>query len=159
MVSALTDCVAQLRAQAARRECSGVLLRSNVPGTFCAGADLKERVGGTQRSMRLIGPARAKLLLFTGRRLNGEQAVAWGLAELLAEDPVQAAIELLEAAAKHAPLALAAAKAAVDEGADLALPEGLAAEREHYSSLFGTHDRMEALRAFAEKRAPVFEGQ
>ena len=70
----------------------------------------------------------------------------------------QAARELLEAAAKHAPLALAAAKAAVDEGADLALPEGLAAERAHYSSLFGTRDRVEALRAFAEKRAPVFQG-
>ena len=70
----------------------------------------------------------------------------------------QAARELLEAAATHAPLALAAAKAAVDEGADLALREGLAAERAHYSSLFGTRDRVEALRAFAEKRAPVFQG-
>ena len=40
--------------------------------------------------MRLIGPARAKLMLFTGRRLDGEQAVAWGLAEVLADDPVQA---------------------------------------------------------------------
>ncbi len=45
---------------------------------------------GTQRALRLIGPARTKLLLFTGRRLEGEQAVAWGLAELLADDPVQA---------------------------------------------------------------------
>jgi len=46
----------------------------------------------------------------------------------------------------------------VDEGADLPLAAGLAAERAHYSSLFGSADRREALAAFAEKRAPVFQG-
>lgn len=71
---------------------------------------------------------------------------------------MQAALELLEEAAKRAPLALAAAKAAVNEGADLKLLEGLAAERAHYSSLFNTRDRVEALHAFAEKRAPAFQG-
>jgi len=70
----------------------------------------------------------------------------------------QAAAELLGEAGARPPLAQAAAKAAVDEGADLPLAAGLAAERAHYSSLFGSADRREALAAFAEKRAPVFQG-
>ena len=45
---------------------------------------------GTQRTLRLIGPTRTKLLLFTGRRLGGAEAVTWGLADVLSEQPEEA---------------------------------------------------------------------
>jgi enoyl-CoA hydratase/carnithine racemase len=71
---------------------------------------------------------------------------------------VQAALEVLEQSLSKAPLALAAAKAAVDDGFEVPLPKGLAFERAHYTQLFATEDRLEALRAFAEKRKPNFKG-
>lgn len=70
----------------------------------------------------------------------------------------QAALEVLEQSLSKAPLALAAAKAAVDDGFEVPLPKGLAFERAHYTQLFATEDRLEALRAFAEKRQPNFKG-
>lgn len=72
---------------------------------------------------------------------------------------VQAALELLEQSLRKGPLALAAAKAAVDDGFEVPLYKGLAFERAHYARLFGTEDRVEALRAFAEKRPPDFKGR
>ena len=71
----------------------------------------------------------------------------------------QAALEILEQTLSKAPLALAAAKAAVNDGFEVPLEKGLAFERAHYAGLFGTEDRLEALRAFAEKRPPRFEGR
>ena len=71
---------------------------------------------------------------------------------------MQAAMEILEQSLSKAPLALAAAKAAVDDGFEVPLLKGLAFERAHYAQLFNTKDRLEALRAFAEKRKPSFEG-
>jgi methylglutaconyl-CoA hydratase len=73
--------------------------------------------------------------------------------------PEQAALEVLEQSLSKAPLALAAAKAAVNDGFEVPLEKGLAFERAHYTGLFGTQDRLEALRAFAEKRPPGFEGR
>lgn len=66
--------------------------------------------------------------------------------------------EILEQSISKAPLAIAAAKAAVDDGFEVPLLKGLAFERAHYTQLFGTEDRLEALRAFAEKRRPSFKG-
>lgn len=65
----------------------------------------------------------------------------------------------MEQSSQKAPLALAAAKAAVDDGFEVPLPKGLAFERAYYAQLFNTEDRVEALQAFAEKRAPVFQGR
>ena len=71
---------------------------------------------------------------------------------------MQAALEILEQSLSKAPLALRAAKAAVDDGFEVPLPKGLIFERAHYAQLFHTKDRLEALKAFAEKRKPNFEG-
>ena len=74
-------------------------------------------------------------------------------------EPAQAALDILEQSLSKAPLALAAAKAAVDDGQEVPLGKGMAFERAYYSTLFSTEDRVEALRAFAEKRPPRFVGR
>eukprot|EP00884_Botryococcus_braunii_P006424 jgi/Botrbrau1/15783/Bobra.4_1s0135.1 len=227
MVECLRECVQQLTAMAPW-ECRGVIMESQVEGTFCAGADLKERhtqtprdilrfsdnvrgiidgiarlpcpvvaaidgaalggglelalgadirvaspqarfgfpeaglgiipgVGGTQRATRLIGTSRTKLLIFTGRRIDASLAQEWGLVDVVSVDAKKAAEDILQEALSKAPLALLNAKAAVDEGQDVALGTGLAFERAYYSRLFHTQDRLEGLAAFNEKRAPRWQ--
>lgn len=117
--------------------------------------------GGTQRLARLVGVARAKEAIFTGRRLDAATARAWGLISdvVPAADLDAAAERLAVEIAGAAPLAVAAAKAAIDGGASLPLTAGLVLERRCYETLLTTEDRNEGLTAFAEKRAPVFRGQ
>ena len=71
---------------------------------------------------------------------------------------MQAALEILDQSISKAPLAIAAAKRAIDDGFEVPLLKGLAFERAHYTQLFASEDRLEALRAFAEKRRPSFKG-
>jgi enoyl-CoA hydratase/carnithine racemase len=117
--------------------------------------------GGTQRLARLVGAAKAKELIFMARRLSGPEAVAAGVAN--ASVPRAALLETglawAESVAKGAPLALIAAKRAIDEGIALPLAAGLAVERACSAPLVETADRVEALTAFREKRAPRFEGR
>ena len=117
--------------------------------------------GGTQRLARLVGPARAKELIFSGRRFEAADALRWGIVQ-----HVVPALELETAAAHLAgeiaaagPLAVAQAKAAIDEGLSGTLAEGLAIERRHYEVVLTSADRDEGLAAFAEKRTPVFQGK
>ncbi len=117
--------------------------------------------GGTQRLARLIGPGRAKDLILTGRRLNAAEAFAIGLVQRLAPEGrlLEVALGVAEQIADNAPLAVAAAKRAVDRGLDLALDAGLALELEEYETVLRSEDRLEGLRAFAEKRRPVWKGR
>jgi methylglutaconyl-CoA hydratase len=248
-----------------------VVVRSSVPGVFCAGADLKERAamtqretiefvcslrrtlsdlaalpmptiaavdglalgggmelalacdvrvasagaaafsapearlgvipgaGGTQRLPRVVGASRAKELVFTCRRVGGAEAGMIGLVDhVVADDPIveggegagaveaagghksssssssprphhpshhrgfpayRRALELAREIARAAPLSLRAAKAAVDQGVEVDLSSGLKLEEALYARLVPTRDRLEGLRAFAERRAPRFEGE
>lgn len=117
--------------------------------------------GGTQRLPRLIGASRAKELIFTARRLTAEDALAFGIANHVVEigQALPKARAIAAEIARCAPLAVEAAKAAIDGGIGVGISEGLLLEQRAYEVTLTTEDRREALRAFAEKRAPVFQGK
>jgi enoyl-CoA hydratase/carnithine racemase len=117
--------------------------------------------GGTQRLARLIGVARAKELIVTGRRLDAAAARGWGIvSEVVPPAELEAAAQrLADELAGAAPLAVAQAKAAIDGGVGLSLGEGLLLERRAYEVVLTSADRDEGLAAFAEKRTPVFQGK
>ncbi len=117
--------------------------------------------GGTQRLSRLIGPGRAKDLILTGRRLNAAEAFSFGVVNRLAPEGrlVETALGLASAVVENAPIAVATAKHAIDEGYSLELDAALALELQKYEAVLKTEDRLEGLRAFAEKRPPKFQGR
>ena len=117
--------------------------------------------GGTQRLARLIGPAKAKDLVFSGRMVDAEEALRIGLADRVvpAADVYQTAVELVRAYTNGPALALRAAKIAIDGGLGMDLASGLAWESQLFAGLFATDDRMEGTTAFVQKRKPKFTGQ
>ncbi|XP_038598482.1 methylglutaconyl-CoA hydratase, mitochondrial-like [Tachyglossus aculeatus] len=213
-----------------------VIVRSLVPGVFCAGADLKERAkmeagqvgafvakvrgvvhelarlpvptiaaldglalggglelalacdirvaaasakmglvetklavipgaGGTQRLPRTVGPALAKELIFSGRLLDGAEARAAGL---VTHSPPQngqgdaayrRALALAREFLPQGPVAVRAAKLAINQGMEVDLVTGLAIEEACYAQTIPTKDRLEGLQAFREKRPPRYKGE
>src|SRR4051794_24513968 len=117
--------------------------------------------GGTQRLARLIGPARAKDLIFSGRMVDAAEALRIGLADRVvpAADVYAAAVDLVRAYANGPALALRAAKLAIDGGLGMDLASGLAWESQLFAGLFATDDRVEGTTAFVEKRKPTFTGR
>jgi methylglutaconyl-CoA hydratase len=117
--------------------------------------------GGTQRLPRLVGVSRAKDLVLTGRRVGAAEALAMGLVTAIAppQRVREDAIALADRIARNAPVSLRQAKRAIDGGLHLPLEEALDLENRLYQDCLKTKDRTEALRAFAEKRAPVFTGE
>jgi enoyl-CoA hydratase/carnithine racemase len=117
--------------------------------------------GGTQRLPRLIGPARAKELIFTARRLDAAAALDVGLANHVVDagHAVEKALALAAEIGRTAPIAVEAAKAAIDGGLSSGISEGLLLEARAYEVTLYTEDRKEALAAFAQKRAPKFVGR
>lgn len=118
--------------------------------------------GGTQRLPRLIGPSKAKELILTARKISADQALELGLLNGIADDLEQLkglseklAAEILA----QAPLAVYQAKAAINRGLDTDLQSGLDLEFEAYEATIASKDRLEALEAFREKRAPYFRGE
>jgi enoyl-CoA hydratase/carnithine racemase len=116
--------------------------------------------GGTQRLPRLIGKARAKELILTARRVAAVEAEGIGLLNRVAPEGGlrEAGLELARAIAANGPVAVRAAKRAIDTGCELPLAEGLEVEAACYEKTLPTQDRLEALAAFAEKRKPVYTG-
>ena len=118
-------------------------------------------LGGTQRLPRRIGLARASELLFSGAIIDADEALRLGLANAVLEpDALMPRVRAVaEAIAARAPLAVAAAKRAAREGAELPLPAALELERHRFAGLFGTADQQEGMRAFIEKRAAGWSGK
>ncbi len=134
--------------------------RVNMGLTECA-LGIIPGAGGTQRLPLLVGASKAKELIFTAKRLTAQEALGIGLANRLT--PAGAALKeaqsLAADIAKCAPLAVEAAKAAIQGGLGMGMEEGLLLESRCYDVTLYTEDRVEGLKAFAEKRAPVYQGK
>jgi enoyl-CoA hydratase len=118
-------------------------------------------LGGTQRLPRLIGPALAKELIFTGRRVGAEEAREIGLANRVVGqgEALVAAKGLAAEISSNGPLAVRHAKAATNRALDADLISGLEYEADQFALLFATEDAREGMNAFGEKREPEFEGR
>ncbi|MCX4456931.1 enoyl-CoA hydratase-related protein [Streptomyces sp. NBC_01340] len=109
--------------------------------------------GGTQRLSRLIGPSKAKDLIFTGRMVKADEALSLGLVDrVVPADEVYTQAQAWAAKLAQGPaLALRAAKESIDAGLETDLETGLAIERNWFAGLFATEDRERGMRSFVEE--------
>jgi len=118
--------------------------------------------GGTQRLPRVVGPARAKDLILSGRLVRSEEALQIGLGDKVVEDAdvLDTAIEQALSYARG-PLALRYAKQAIDTGCDLPVEEGLRLEADLITSCFASEDGRHGLRSFVDDgpRKATFHGR
>ncbi|GAA4890736.1 enoyl-CoA hydratase/isomerase family protein [Streptomonospora salina] len=109
--------------------------------------------GGTQRLARLVGPSRAKDLIYTGRHAAAEEALSIGLVDAVVapSEVYDRAIAMAASYAGGPALALRAAKQAIDGGLETDLATGLEIERMHFAGLFATEDQKAGMRSFVEE--------
>jgi len=117
--------------------------------------------GGTQRLTRALGKARAMELILTGRNLSAREAYERGLvSEIVArEETLPVALALASEIAALPPLAVRAAKEAVNRAYELSLEAGLEFERRNFFNLFASEDQKEGMQAFIDKRPPTWKGR
>lgn len=117
--------------------------------------------GGTQRLSRLVGPAKAKEMIFTGKIITAEEAEKIGLVNCVVEpqELMDKALTMAKEIADKSSITLQVAKQVVNQGLNTDLTTGLMLEKLAQSFVFGTEDRMEGIAAFLEKRPPKFKGK
>ncbi|HOQ09370.1 MAG TPA: enoyl-CoA hydratase-related protein [Syntrophomonadaceae bacterium] len=114
--------------------------------------------GGTLRLPRLIGAARAKEMIFSGKPINAQQALEYGLINQLADDALAEAIQTAEMLASKPPVALKLAKQCINQAFDMDGVKAIEFESVAWASCFATRDQREGMKAFIEKRKPEFTG-
>jgi enoyl-CoA hydratase len=116
--------------------------------------------GGTQRLTRLVGKARAKELVYTGKIIDANTAFQWGLVNMVvpAAELMNAVRQFAQELAGKAPVAMKVAKALIEKGADVDLESALALEREGFGVVASSEDLQEGVSAFTEKRKPTWKG-
>ena len=117
--------------------------------------------GGTQRLARLVGLGKALEMILTGELIGAEDALRCGLVNRVEPDgqSMKTALAMADDLASKAPVAVRYVREAIYNGMDLTLDQGLRMEEDLYLLLFATHDRVEGINAFKEKRKPLFTGK
>jgi enoyl-CoA hydratase len=117
--------------------------------------------GGTQNLARLIGPNRAKELIFSGKQLTAEQAREWGIVNVVipAEELMPRVLEIAQKIAHNGTLGVAAAKQSATHGIDMSKADGLRYEAALFGLLFASEDQKEGMQAFIEKRPAKFKAR
>ena len=117
--------------------------------------------GGTQRLPRLVGKGKAKELIFTGKRIDAQEALDIGLVnEVCApQDLLDECRKMADMMCETGPIAIEQAKYAINYGMETDMHTGLAIESNAYWVCIPTEDRLEGLAAFKEKRKPVYKGK
>jgi enoyl-CoA hydratase/carnithine racemase len=117
--------------------------------------------GGTQNLPRAVGARRAKEILLTGKPFTVQEAHEWGMVNRICkpEALVQQALETAAVIAANAPISTRQIKQSVNYGLNMDLASGMMFEIEAYNRMVPTEDRREGIRAFNEKRKPVYQGR
>jgi enoyl-CoA hydratase/carnithine racemase len=107
--------------------------------------------GGTQRLARLVGPSRAKDIIFSGRQVGAEEALRIGLVDRVADDDaLDEALRWAGELAQGAVVAMGLAKRAIDRGLDITLDDGVALEQQLFAEVFTTEDARTGVASFLE---------
>ena len=117
--------------------------------------------GGTQRLVHAVGKSLAMEMILNNRTLSAQEALQFSLVNrvVATEQYLAEALKLAEEIAARAPLAVRAAKKMIDQAFELSLSEGLGQERQEFYNLFATEDQKEGMKAFVEKRQPIWKGK
>ena len=110
--------------------------------------------GGTQRLARLVGPGMAKQLIYTAKNIKADEALRIGLVNAIytQEELLETAKKMAKGIAKNAPIAVRACKKAINDGLDVKMDDAIVIEEKLFGSCFETHDQIEGMNAFLEKR-------